>query len=155
MGRLLSGSEILLECLRREKVEVMFGLPGGAVLPLYDALYDLIGFDKVAKMFERSAIEIAPLAFMRGRTLNHSFVILDEAQTVKNAQSRSAEAVRQIDARHRLCLTGTPLENHLGELWSQFDFLLPGFPGPSKQFTRHRPRHFREQSGDRPGGVRL
>ena len=48
--------------------------------PLYDALYDLLGFDKVAKLFERNAIEVAPLAFMRGRTLNHSFVILDEAQ---------------------------------------------------------------------------
>jgi superfamily II DNA or RNA helicase len=71
--------------------------------------------------------------------MQHSYhlLILDEAQTVKNAQSRSAEAVRKIDARHRLCLTGTPLENHLGELWSQFDFLLPGFLGSSKQFTRH------------------
>ncbi|WP_234084159.1 DEAD/DEAH box helicase [Azonexus sp. R2A61] len=71
--------------------------------------------------------------------MEHSYhlLILDEAQTVKNAQSRSAEAVRKIDARHRLCLTGTPLENHLGELWSQFDFLLPGFLGSSKQFTRH------------------
>ncbi|WP_306606436.1 DEAD/DEAH box helicase [Azonexus sp.] len=71
--------------------------------------------------------------------MQHSYhlLILDEAQTVKNAQSRSAEAVRKIDTRHRLCLTGTPLENHLGELWSQFDFLLPGFLGSSKQFTRH------------------
>ena len=70
--------------------------------------------------------------------MQHSYhlLILDEAQTVKNAQSQSAEAVRKIDARHRLCLTGTPLENHLGELWSQFDFLLPGFLGSSKQFTR-------------------
>ncbi len=69
----------------------------------------------------------------------HSYhlLILDEAQTVKNAQSQSAEAVRKIDTRHRLCLTGTPLENHLGELWSQFDFLLPGFLGSGKQFTRH------------------
>ena len=67
----------------------------------------------------------------------YHLLILDEAQTVKNAQSRSAEAVRRIDARHRLCLTGTPLENHLGELWSQFDFLLPGFLGAAKQFTRH------------------
>jgi len=50
--------------------------------------------------------------------MQHSYhlLILDEAQTVKNAQSQSAEAVRKIDARHRLCLTGTPLENHLGEL---------------------------------------
>jgi len=67
----------------------------------------------------------------------YHLLILDEAQTVKNAQSRSAEAVRRIEARHRLCLTGTPLENHLGELWSQFDFLLPGFLGSAKQFTRH------------------
>lgn len=48
--------------------------------PLYDALYDLMGAEKVAKAFERGTIEIAPLAFMRGRTLNHAFVILDEAQ---------------------------------------------------------------------------
>src|SRR6476469_8145831 len=54
--------------------------------PLYDALYDLMGYDKVAKMFERGAIEIAPLAFMRGRTLNHSFVILDEAQNTTPEQ---------------------------------------------------------------------
>ncbi|MGV8990857.1 MAG: SNF2-related protein [Thiobacillus sp.] len=63
-------------------------------------------------------------------------LILDEAQTVKNAGSRAAKIVRDLKARHRLCLTGTPLENHLGELWAQFDFLLPGFLGDSKQFTR-------------------
>ena len=68
---------------------------------------------------------------------DYHLLILDEAQTVKNVASRSAEAVRQITTRHRLCLTGTPLENHLGELWSQFDFLLPGFLGASKQFTKH------------------
>jgi phosphate starvation-inducible protein PhoH and related proteins len=56
--------------------------------PLYDALYDLMGFDKVAKMFERGAIEIAPLAFMRGRTLNHSFVILDEGQNTTPEQMK-------------------------------------------------------------------
>jgi phosphate starvation-inducible PhoH-like protein len=56
--------------------------------PLYDALYDLMGFEKVAKLFERSAIEVAPLAFMRGRTLNHSFVILDEAQNTTPEQMK-------------------------------------------------------------------
>ncbi|MES2561630.1 MAG: PhoH family protein [Pseudomonadota bacterium] len=56
--------------------------------PLYDALYDLMGYDKVAKMFERSAIEVAPLAFMRGRTLNHAFVILDEAQNTTPEQMK-------------------------------------------------------------------
>ncbi len=56
--------------------------------PLYDALYDLMGYDKVAKMFERGAIEVAPLAFMRGRTLNHAFVILDEAQNTTPEQMK-------------------------------------------------------------------
>ena len=56
--------------------------------PLYDALYDLMGYDRVAKLFERGAIEIAPLAFMRGRTLNHSFVILDEAQNTTPEQMK-------------------------------------------------------------------
>ena len=56
--------------------------------PLYDALYDLMGFDKTAKQFERNTIEIAPLAFMRGRTLNQSFIILDEAQNTTPEQMK-------------------------------------------------------------------
>jgi phosphate starvation-inducible PhoH-like protein len=56
--------------------------------PLYDALYDLMGYDKVTRSFEKGAIEIAPLAFMRGRTLNHSFVILDEAQNTTPEQMK-------------------------------------------------------------------
>ena len=56
--------------------------------PLYDALYDLMGFDKTAKMFERQMIEIAPLAYMRGRTLNHAFIILDEAQNTTPEQMK-------------------------------------------------------------------
>lgn len=56
--------------------------------PLYDALYDLMGFDKVGKMFERQAIEVAPLAYMRGRTLNHAFIILDEAQNTTPEQMK-------------------------------------------------------------------
>ena len=56
--------------------------------PLYDALYDLMGFDRVAKAFERNALEIAPLAFMRGRTLNNAFVILDEAQNTTPEQMK-------------------------------------------------------------------
>lgn len=63
-------------------------------------------------------------------------VILDEAQTVKNAGSRTATAARRLDARHRLCLTGTPVENHLGELWAQFHFLMPGFLGDARSFAR-------------------
>ncbi len=56
--------------------------------PLYDALYDLMGFDKVGKLLERGAIELAPLAYMRGRTLNHAFVILDEAQNTTREQMK-------------------------------------------------------------------
>ena len=56
--------------------------------PLYDALYELMGFDKVQKAFERNALEIAPLAFMRGRTLNNAFVILDEAQNTTPEQMK-------------------------------------------------------------------
>ncbi len=63
-------------------------------------------------------------------------LILDEAQMVKNAASRAATALRQLKARHRLCVTGTPLENHLGELWAHFDFLMPGFLGDARSFAR-------------------
>ena len=66
----------------------------------------------------------------------YHLLILDEAQTVKNVSSQAAQVVRKLNARHRLCLTGTPLENHLGELWAQFDFLLPGLLGDAKEFTR-------------------
>ena len=64
------------------------------------------------------------------------YLILDEAQMVKNSQSRAAGVIRQLKAKHRLSITGTPLENNLGELWSQFDFLLPGFLGDKKSFNR-------------------
>lgn len=63
-------------------------------------------------------------------------LVLDEAQAIKNPTSKSAKAVRCLQAEHKLCLTGTPMENHLGELWSLFDFLMPGFLGVRDQFTR-------------------
>jgi superfamily II DNA or RNA helicase len=62
-------------------------------------------------------------------------VILDEAQNVKNPKTQAAQVVCQLKARHRLCLTGTPLENHLGELWSLFNFLIPGFLGDETRFN--------------------
>ena len=65
-----------------------------------------------------------------------SVLILDEAQNIKNPNSKAAQAARQLDAGQRLCLSGTPLENHLGELWSLFHFLLPGWLGDSKTFNR-------------------
>ena len=56
--------------------------------PLYDALYEMLGFEKVGKLIERNVIEVAPLAFMRGRTLNDSFIILDEAQNTTVEQMK-------------------------------------------------------------------
>jgi phosphate starvation-inducible PhoH-like protein len=56
--------------------------------PLYDALYEMLGFEKVEKMIERHVIEIAPLAYMRGRTLNNSFIILDESQNTTREQMK-------------------------------------------------------------------
>ena len=78
---------------------------------------------------------------------DYHLLILDEAQYVKNATTKAAATIRELRARHRLCLTGTPLENHLGELWAQFDFLLPGFLGSQKDFTK-RWRTPIEKGGD-------
>lgn len=61
-------------------------------------------------------------------------VVLDEAQNIKNAATQAAQVVCELDTRHRLCLSGTPMENHLGELWSLFHFLMPGFLGSAKRF---------------------
>lgn len=66
----------------------------------------------------------------------YHYLILDEAQIVKNPLSKAAQLVRRIKTNHRLCLTGTPMENHLGELWTQFDFLMPGFLSDSATFKK-------------------
>jgi superfamily II DNA or RNA helicase len=65
------------------------------------------------------------------------FLILDEAQTIKNSRAKVSQAARALRSEHRLCLTGTPVENHLGELWSLFDFLQPGLLGEERYFQRH------------------
>ena len=61
--------------------------------PLYDALYEMLGFEKVAKLMDRLVIEVAPLAYMRGRTLNNSFVILDEAHACKSVKAKRTKAI--------------------------------------------------------------
>ncbi|UXY16130.1 PhoH family protein [Chitiniphilus purpureus] len=76
--------------------------------PLYDALYDLMGFDKVTRLFEKGIIEIAPLAFMRGRTLNHSFVILDEAQNSSPEQMKMF--LTRIGFGSKAVITGDPTQ---------------------------------------------
>ncbi|KTD74802.1 DEAD/DEAH box helicase [Legionella waltersii] len=70
--------------------------------------------------------------------ISHHFyyLILDEAQFIKNARTKTTQIIQQLNAAHRLCLTGTPLENNLGELWSLFHFLMPGLLGDVKQFRQ-------------------
>jgi len=71
--------------------------------------------------------------------LEHTFhlVALDEAQHIKNPGAQVSQAVKQLKSRHRLCLSGTPVENHLGELWSQFSFLMPELLGKHDSFNEH------------------
>lgn len=77
----------------------------------------------------------------------YHLLILDEAQNIKNPRAKAAQVVRQLDATHRLCLTGTPMENHLGELWSLFYFLMPGFLASQEVFNK-KYRHPIEKQGD-------
>ena len=77
----------------------------------------------------------------------YHLLILDEAQNIKNPRAKAAQVVRQLDASHRLCLTGTPMENHLGELWSLFYFLMPGFLASQDVFNK-KYRHPIEKQGD-------
>ena len=83
------------------------------------------------------------------KNLDFHYLVLDEAQAIKNPVAKTSRATRELKADHRLCLTGTPMENHLGELWSLFDFLMPGFLGMREQFTRHY-RTPIEKLGDKP-----
>ena len=85
---------------------------------------------------------------------HYHYVILDESQNIKNARSKTAQFIFQLKSEHRLCMTGTPMENHLGELWSLFHFLMPGFMGPLEQFNRLF-RNPIEKQGDSDRQVQL
>ena len=73
---------------------------------------------------------------LRHREIEFDYVILDEAQSIKNASSQAAKACRLLRARHRLAMTGTPVENHIGELWSIFEFLNPGQLGSASRLKK-------------------
>ncbi len=99
------------------------------------------GFERRDDQFEQYDIVISTYGLIqrdKQRFLSHHFyyVILDEAQFIKNARTKTTQVIQQLKATHRLCLTGTPLENHLGELWSLFHFLMPGLLGNAKQFRQ-------------------
>lgn len=81
-------------------------------------------------------------------------LILDEAQWIKNSKALTTQVAIQLKAKHRLCLTGTPMENHLGELWSLFNFLMPGFLADVKNFNKNF-RHPIEKNGDQARKERL
>ena len=108
--------------------------PGLRCLVLHGA-----GRHAVADAVAEHDIVIAPYSLLqrdRARWLAHQWhlVVLDEAQNIKNASTHAAQVVGELQARHRLCLSGTPMENHLGEIWSLFHFLMPGFLGSQQRF---------------------
>ena len=95
---------------------------------------------EVIDTMDQHDIVIAPYSLLqrdRKRWLQAKWhlVVLDEAQNIKNANTYAAQVVGELQTRHRLCLSGTPMENHLGEIWSLFHFLMPGFLGSQKRFT--------------------
>ena len=73
-------------------------------------------------------------------------LFLDEAQNIKNIKARASRTIRKLQAKHKVCVTGTPIENNLGELYSQFDFLLPGFLGTAREFRTHWARPIEKQN---------
>jgi superfamily II DNA or RNA helicase len=94
---------------------------------------------EVADSMAAHDIVIAPYSLLqrdKERWLDAQWhiVVLDEAQNIKNASTHAAQVVGQLQTRHRLCLSGTPMENHLGEIWSLFHFLMPGFLGSQARF---------------------
>ena len=93
----------------------------------------------VAHAMTEYDIVIAPYSLLqrdreRWLAAQWHLVVLDEAQHIKNASTHAAQVAASLQARHRLCLSGTPMENHLGEIWSLFHFLMPGFLGSQQRF---------------------
>jgi superfamily II DNA or RNA helicase len=118
------------------QVEISRFAPSLSVLTLH-------GFARKKLFSEISSVDIVLTTYPllnkdKNILLKHEYhlLILDEAQIIKNANAKSTRVVQEIQSRHRLCLSGTPMENHLGELWSLFNFLLPGLLGSSAEFRR-------------------
>jgi superfamily II DNA or RNA helicase len=101
------------------------------------------GADRSARREQRSAVEVViisyallPIEMEWLDSIDYSMLVLDEAQWIKNPFTRTGRAVRRLRASHRLAVTGTPLENHLGELWAHMDAVVPGVLGDYRSFKR-------------------
>jgi len=110
--------------------------PGLSVLVLHgperSQYFDqLAGYDLVLTTYPLLARDYETL-----EAQNWHMLILDEAQYIKNPRAKVAQLVRRLHASHKLCMTGTPMENHLGELWAQFDFLMPGYLYDMRGFSK-------------------
>ncbi len=112
-------TRIILTRPAREAGEMLGFLPGNLedkimpyLRPLYDALYDLLDYEEAHQLMARGAIEVAPLAFMRGRTLNNSFIILDEAQNT--TEDQMLMFLTRMGFHSRCVVTGDPMQNDLG-----------------------------------------
>ena len=88
------------------------------------------------------------------KDIDFHYLILDEAQAIKNAKTKTTQLIYKLNANHRLCVTGTPIENHLGELWSMFHFLMPGYLGTNKRFNQLFRKPI-EKEGDGARGLQL
>ncbi|WP_290651153.1 DEAD/DEAH box helicase [Aquisalimonas sp.] len=119
--------------------------PGLQVQLLHGAQRRLDALDTAELVVTSYGVLRSDIATLADKTWH--VAILDEAQHIKNPRSNTARAARRLRAQQRLCLTGTPLENHLGELWSLFHFLMPGFLGDDAAFRRRYRRPI-EEFGD-------
>ena len=135
--------------------EAMRFTPGLSVLVLHGSQRH-----QVASSMAQHDIVIAPYSLLqrdreRWQAQAWHLVVLDEAQNIKNANSHAAKIVSELNTRHRLCLSGTPMENHLGELWSLFYFLMPGFLGSQARFRAlYRTPIEKHQDNDRAERLR-
>ncbi|WP_054055594.1 DEAD/DEAH box helicase [Alloactinosynnema sp. L-07] len=130
----------------RLRVHVHHGADRMSGVDLADAVADADLVITTYALAARDAAELAELTWDR--------IVLDEAQNIKNSASRQAQAVRALPARHRVALTGTPVENRLAELWSIMDFANPGLLGPLAKF-RARYAVPVERYGDEDAAARL
>ncbi|MBP7082091.1 MAG: DEAD/DEAH box helicase, partial [Rhodocyclaceae bacterium] len=130
---LVIGPTSLLTNWRNEAAEFT---PNLTILTLH-------GKDRFDRFHEMATVDLILTTYpllVRDRDVlmaqKYHLLVMDEAQFIKNPKAQSHQVARQLKARHRLSLTGTPLENHLGELWAQFDFLMPGLLSSASRFTQ-------------------